>query len=75
MLASLREAEDRRVEKTRNASHDLALLPLALHRERRHVEAFFDELSRTPDWGSWSAGSGLVEAGVSAVVSWLKKIG
>ena len=75
MLASLREAEDRRVEKARNASHDLALLPLALHRERRHVEAFFDQLAHAPDWGSWSAGSGLVEAGVSAVVSWLKKIG
>ncbi len=45
-----------------------ALLPLALARERRHVEAFFSQIEQKPDWGSWSDSSGLVEAGVSAIV-------
>lgn len=52
-----------------------ALLPLALARERRHVEAFFSQIEQKPDWGSWSDSSGLVEAGVSAVVGLLRGFG
>ena len=72
MLATLRDAEDRRTAHAQHAAVDLALLPLALRRERRHVDAFFDQLERRTDWSGWSGGSGLVEAGVSAVVGLLK---
>lgn len=72
MLTTLRDAEDHRADKAQQASLGAALLPLALARERRHVEAFFNQLEHKPDWGSWSGGSGLVEAGVGAIVGLLR---
>lgn len=75
MLTALRDAEDRRAENAQQASLGAALLPLALARERRHVEAFFSQIEQKPDWGSWSDSSGLVEAGVSAVVGLLRGFG
>ena len=72
MLTTLRDAEDRRAEKAEQASLGAALLPLALARERRHVEAFFNQIEQAPDWGRWSGPSGLVEAGVSAIVGLLR---
>ena len=51
MLTTLRDAEDRRAEKAQQASLGAALLPLALARERRHVEAFFNQIEQRPDWG------------------------
>jgi Zn-finger nucleic acid-binding protein len=72
MLTTLRDAEDRRAGKAQQASIGAALLPLALARERRHVEQFFNQIEQTPDWGGWSASSGLVEAGVSSIVALLR---
>jgi hypothetical protein len=72
MLTTLRDAEGQRAEKAQQASLGAALLPLALARERRHVEAFFNQIEQRPDWSSWSGGSGLVEAGVSAIVGLLR---
>lgn len=74
MLTTLRDAEDDRSEKARQASLGAALLPLALARERRQVEAFFNQIEQRPDWSSWSGSSGLVEAGVSAIVGLLRTL-
>ena len=74
MLTTLRDAEDKRAEKAQQASLGAGLLPLALARERRHVEAFFNQVEQTPDWSHWSGGSGLVEAGVSAIVGLLRTL-
>ncbi len=75
MLTTLRDAEQVRATKAQQATIDAALLPLALERERRHVESFFDQLERRPDWSGVSSGNGLVEAGVSAVVGMLRRLG
>jgi hypothetical protein len=72
MLTTLRDAEDRRADKAQQASVGAALLPLALERERRHVDQFFTQIEQRPDWGGWSDSSGLVEAGVSAIVALLR---
>jgi hypothetical protein len=72
MLTTLRDAEDRRADKAQQASVGAALLPLALERERRHVEQFFNQIEQKPDWGGWSVSSGLVEAGVSSIVALLR---
>jgi hypothetical protein len=74
MLTTLRDAEEQRAEKAQKSTIGAALLPLALERERRHVEAFFSQIEQRPDWGSWSVSSGLVEAGVSAIVGLLRGI-
>jgi len=73
MLKSLRHAEDRRVEKAQQPAVDVALLPLAIERERRQVEAFFATVNDRPDWGSWS-GSDIVEGGVTAVVGLIRRL-
>lgn len=73
MLASLRDAEQRRVERPSQAVTE-ATLPLALARERRHVEAFFSRVEQKPDWSVWSGAPGLVEAGVSAVIGLLRTL-
>lgn len=49
-----------------------ATLPLALARERRQVEAFFSRVERRPEWSSWSASAGLLEAGIGAIVGLLR---
>ncbi len=72
MLTTLRDAEDRRAEKAQQASLGAALLPLALARERATSRRSSIRSSRRPDWGSWSGSSGLVEAGVSAIVGLLR---
>ena len=72
MLTTLRDAEHKRAEKVQQASIAAALLPLALARERRQVEAFFNQIEQKPDWGAWTASSGLVEAGVSSIVGLLR---
>jgi hypothetical protein len=74
MLATLRDADARATEKAQQATLGAALLPLALARERRHVDAFFNQIEHRPDWGSWSGSSGLVEAGVSAIVGLLRTL-
>lgn len=72
VLTTLRDAEDRRAEQAQQASLGAGVLPLALARERRHVEAFFNQVEQTPDWSQWSGSTGLVEAGVSAIVGLLR---
>ena len=74
MLRSLRDAEDRRVEKARQPAVDMALLPLALERERRRVDAFFSRIEEAPDWGTWSGGTDLVAGGVAAVVGLIRTL-
>lgn len=73
MLTSLPAAEARRTNKASPSAIDVALLPLALARERRQVEAFFEDLERRPDW-RWTGGRDLVEAGVSAVIGLLRTL-
>ncbi|HEY8536146.1 MAG TPA: zf-TFIIB domain-containing protein [Vicinamibacterales bacterium] len=72
-IAALGEAEAKRAEAERKAQAD-PMLPLSLLRERLHVERLFGEAGYR--WGSnvsvWPA-SGLVEAGISALVGWLKR--
>ena len=47
-------------------------LPLELARARRDVEASFAALGSGDDWWREASSSGLVEAGVSALVRWIK---
>jgi hypothetical protein len=51
-----------------------AALALALARERQQVESLFHRLDRRPDWAVDAAGGGLVESGLDAVVSLLRKL-
>ena len=71
MIAALSEAEARRVASERMAQVDPAL-PIALLRERLHVERLFSQADHKSDWGTWSP-SGLVEAGIGAVVDLLRR--
>ncbi len=49
------------------------LLPLKLAQATRQVEATFDSLERGPDWFGDVSKSGLVGAGLKALVRWLGK--
>jgi Zn-finger nucleic acid-binding protein len=49
-------------------------LPLKVARATRDVERLFGPVGFEPEWSS-SSGAGLVEAGLSAFVEWLKKSG
>ena len=73
MLGQLRQAEAGRRTATDSAVTE-ATLALALLRERRHVDAFFSEIERQPDWTTLTASGGLVEAGIGAVVGLLKRL-
>ena len=72
MLTTLRDAEDQARREGATGQPRRGSLHLALARERRHVEAFFKQVEQTPDWSHWSGGSGLVQAGVSAIVGLLR---
>jgi hypothetical protein len=50
-------------------------LPLELARARREVDLAFGSIERDPTWWKDAAGTGIVEAGLSAVARWLKKSG
>ncbi len=71
MVAALGEAEAKRVAAERLGPVDPGL-PLALLRERLHVERLFRQADHKADWGLWSP-NGLVEAGIGAVVELLRR--
>jgi hypothetical protein len=73
MLASLRAAGDRQADKGVQRAVAEATLPLALARERRQVDEFFSRIEQRPAWTSSLSGD-LVEAGVSAVVTLLRRL-
>ncbi len=50
-------------------------LPLELARARREVDLAFASIERDPTWWKDAAGTGIVEAGLSAVARWLKQSG
>jgi len=50
-------------------------LPIELARARREVDQAFASIERDPAWWKDAAGTGIVEAGLSAVARWLKKSG
>lgn len=51
-----------------------AMLGLALLRERHQVESFFSHLDGGPDWTALGSSGGIVESGLGAVVSLLKRL-
>ena len=71
-LRQLGGAEERRVTAERIAGLD-PMLPLALLRERRHVDSVFAGMEGDSTTEVWPGFRGLVEAGISAVVGMLRK--
>jgi hypothetical protein len=51
------------------------MLPLELARAKRETERWFGPIESDPDWVSDVSSSGLVKAGLDAVVRWLKNSG
>jgi Zn-finger nucleic acid-binding protein len=72
MLHQLSDAEHRRVAAEQLAGLD-PLLPLALLRERQHVASLFGTREGQPSLEIWPRHGGIVEAGISAVLSALRK--
>ena len=70
-IAALGEAEAKRAAAERLAQVDPAL-PLSLLRERLHVERLFGQADYRSGLTGWS-GTGLVEAGISALVGLLRR--
>jgi hypothetical protein len=67
---TIRQLEQASVPRQADAS-----LPIELARAKREVETAFAGIGSDPLWWNTASSSGLVQAGLDAVVRWLAKSG